>query len=504
MNKEERQRMGSTFGSYSIATSGLYNGQAALTTVSTNLSNVNTTGYSRQRVISTENTVVLSSTTSYGTGVDVESIDRVRSSFLDKTYRTANARNEYLGAKDAMLEDAQSLLNEYEAIDSADSSSNGDDGLQQTIQDFFDAWDDLAADPSSQSTRSTLVESAVAMVDTFNEIDAELSEMQADAAAHVEDGVDTLNELAQQVAALNQQIVEAQVDGNTANDLEDTRDALLDQMSALSNISVIAQSDGTTNVYIGGVSLVQGNATHTLEVQTDTSGTISVQWSGLQEAAAITDGSIKAYMEETDQSAVTAIANTSSYDYTTDGGSYIGSLRQGLNDLLTTIADKVNTLLEGGVDLEGNAGVALFTTVDSSKALAVGNIQVNPDISANVNKLAAGTTGGSDDNTLALAINDLQDDGSLFTSDGSTMDFSDFYQSIVSWLSTTGDTVDSNYDTQTSLLEQADSQRTSIAGVSQDEELSKMITYQSAYNASARVLNVMDALIGEMIDALGS
>ena len=79
----------------------------------------------------------------------------------------------------------------------------------------------------------------------------------------------------------------------------------------------------------------------------------------------------------------------------------------------------------------------------------------------------------------------------------------DFYQTLVSWVSTTGDTVDSNYDTQDTLLQQAESQRQSTAGVSEEDELSKMITYQNAYNASARVLNTMDALIGDMIDDLG-
>lgn len=495
--------MGSTFGSYSIATSGLYNGQAALTTVSTNLSNVNTTGYSRQRVISTEDTVVLSGDNSYGAGVDVESIERVRNSFLDKTYRAANSRNEYFDAKDAILEDAQSLLNEYEATDSSDSSSNGDNGLQQTIQDFFDAWDDLAADPSSQSSRSALVESAVAMVDTLTSINDELSEMQEDAKDHIATGVDTLNSLAQQVSALNVQIIQASASGGSVNDLQDQRDALIDQMSGLTNINVLEQSDGSANVYIGGVAFVQGENTHTLEMQTDVAGNVTIHWQGLNDEADITDGSIKAYLEEVDQSSVTAIADTSTYDYSTEGESYLSTLRQGLNNLLTTITSQVNTLLETGIDLEGNTGVALFTTVDSNKAYAIGNIQVNPEVSEDVDRLATGTTGGTDDNTLALAVNDLQS-SEMFTTDGSNLDFGDFYQALVSWVSTTGDTIDSNYDTQTTLLEQADSQRTSVAGVSQDEELSKMITYQSAYNASARVLNVVDALIGEMIEDLGS
>ena len=492
--------MGSTFSTYNIATTGMYNGQSALTTVSTNLANINTTGYSRQRVISTEQNVVLSATTSYGSGVSVESIERVRNSFLDKTYRSANASTEYWKAKDSVLEDAQALLNEY---DSSDSTSNDTNGLQKTIQNFFDAWDDLANDPSSQSTRKALVESATAMLDTMNDLDAELSEMQDNAADRLENGVDTVNDLAQQVAKLNGQIAATEVGGNTANDLEDARDELIDQISALTNITVVEQSGGTTDVYIGGVSLVQGVTARALTTVQSNNQQLAVQWADLHTDAAINNGSLKAYMEEADTSALSAVTDTTgAYDFTTSGASCIANLRQGLNDLLTSVAAQVNDLLATGTDLEGSTGVALFVVADTNNPFMVGNIAVNPAITADVDKIAAGTTGGSEDNTIALKINKLQST-EILQAEGLSMNVTDFYQTLVSWVSTTGDTVDSNYDTQDTLLQQAESQRQSTAGVSEEDELSKMITYQNAYNASARVLNTMDALIGDMIDDLG-
>lgn len=495
--------MGSTFSTYNIATSGLYNGQAALTTVSTNLANVNTTGYSRQRVINTEQEVVLSSTSSYGTGVSVDSIERVRNSFLDKTYRDANASTEYWNAKDSVLEDAQSLLNEYDSSDSSDSTSTTTNGLQTTIQDFFDAWDDLANDPSSQSTRKALLESATALVDTMNDLDSELSEIQTNAADRLKSGVDTLNDLAQQVATLNGQILASNNGGSSANDLEDARDALIDQISKLTNISVAAQDNGLVNIYIGGVSLVQGVTARSLTAVTDASTQqLSVQWSDLKTDASINNGSLKAYLEEADTSALTAISSTGTYDFTVNGASSVANLRQGLNNMLTTIANQVNAALESGTDLENNTGVALFVKTDDNQAFMVGNITVNSALTVDVDKIAAGTTGGSEDNTVALKINKLQD-SDILQADGSSMNVTDYYQTLISWVSTTGDTIGSNYDTQNTLLQQADSQRSSTASVSQDEELAKMITYQSAYNASARVLSTIDALIGDMIDELG-
>ncbi len=490
--------MGATFNTYNIATTGLYASQAALTTVSTNLSNVNTDGYSRQRVTTAEQSILLSGGTSHGSGVDVEAISRLRSNFLDNTYRQANASMEYLSAKNTMLEDAQALLSEYE---SSDSSTDGEYGVQAMVEEFFSSWETLTTDPSSQSARSTVVENAVALVETLSEINEQLTELQDDAGDRLADGVDTLNDLAKQVAALNLKILQANNNGSSANDLSDQRDALLDQMSALSNISVVEESSGMVNVTIGGVALVQGLATHQLTVA-QTSGQTTVAWEGLGCAANLAGGSLKAYLEEADASGVTALSGTGSDNFATDGDSYLATLRQGLNDLLTTVAVQVNTLLAGGADANGDAGAALFVKVDDAQAFSLGNIQVNPTISSDVDKLAAGTSGESEDNTVAAAIIDLQE-SELFTCDDLAMNLTDFYQSLLSWVSTTGDTVGTNYDTQSTLLAQAETSRQSVSAVSQDEELTKMITYQNAYNASARVLSTIDGLIGDLIEDLG-
>ncbi|MEN6413953.1 MAG: flagellar hook-associated protein FlgK [Veillonellales bacterium] len=491
--------MSSTFNTYNIATTGMYVSQASLSVVSNNLANISTTGYSRQKAVSEEKTVSTGVDTSYGTGVGLEEISRARDVFLDQTYRQEKAQTEYYNTKNNLLEDAQKLLNEY---GSSSSSTNSENGLQQTVTDFFDGWEQLTKDPGSQSTRKSVLEYADALVTTFNEVNTQLTEMQQDAGSRVKDGVDSLNKLAKQVVALNQKISRAEANGNEDCNLRDQRDELLDQMSSLANITVNEQSDGSLNVSIGGVSLVQGNSTHTLGTVEDGS-TIQVVWSDLGSTAAISSGSIKANMEEADQSAFTAISGSASYDFTADGNSSLASLRQGLNDLVTTIANKVNTLLASGKDLDGNTGAALFVAADDNKPLELGNIEVNSVITADVDKLAAGTTGETDDATIATEINALKTN-KIFSSDGLSMNVTSFYQAVVSWISTAGNTASSNYDTQNTLLQQAESQRQSISSVSQDEEMSNMIVYQNAYNASARLLSTIDYLLGDLIDKLGS
>jgi len=490
--------MGATFNAYNIATTGMYVSQASLAVVSNNLSNISTTGYSRQQIASAEKVAsAASGTASNCSGVGVAEIYRVRDCFLDQTYRQVNGKTEYYNTKNGIVEDAQKLLNEY-----GSSSSSSENGLQQTIQNFFDSWEQLTKDPSSQSTRSAVVEYAAALVDTFNEINTQLAAMQQDAGNRVKDGVYSLNDLANQVAVLNKQITLAETSGSEACNLRDQRDELLDKMSALANICVTEQSNGALNVGIDGVSLVQGATTHSLKYVED--GTAEqVIWAELGNTANISSGSIKANLEEADQSVFSAIAGSDTYDFTVDGNSALATLRQGLNDLMSTIATNVNSLLEGGTDLDGSAGVALFVKTDANKPLELGNIQLNSDISADVDKIAAGTSGESSDAAIATEISTLQNE-KIFSYNGLSMTGTNFYQSLVSWLATTGDTASGNYDTQNTLLLQAGNQRSSISSVSQDEEMSKMIVYQNAYNASARVLSSVDSLLKDLIDQLGS
>ena len=247
--------------------------------------------------------------------------------------------------------------------------------------------------------------------------------------------------------------------------------------------------------------MVQGDITHTLTA-VDTGTSLQVEWAGLGIDADISSGSIKANLEEADKSPNQAITDAVPYDFLPQNGSALTDLRQGLNDLITTIADKVNALLQSGKDLYGNAGEPLFVKVNGNGPLGLGNIQVNPDIASDVNKIAAGTSGDQSDHSVADKINDLQNE-KIFSYDGSTMTDTDFYQSLISWISTLGDTASGNYDTQTTLLTQAGNQRDSISSVSQDEELSKMIVYQNAYNANARVLSTVDSLLSDLINKLG-
>ncbi|HWR39254.1 MAG TPA: flagellar hook-associated protein FlgK [Patescibacteria group bacterium] len=493
--------MASTFAGYNIAYTGMYVNQSALSVVSSNVSNVNTSGYSRKQITSEELALQLTEAetknNSAGTGVDVSEVRRARDVLLDSSYRRQNSDYYYWAAREGNLVDAQETLSEFTSDD-----GTSDDGVEQTLTDFFDSWEELSKDPTSQSCRQSVIENAESLISTLQDIDNQLKQLQLDSAQSVKDSVDTLNDLASQVVELNQKIQLAEVSGVEASDLRDQRDLLVDQMSALTNVTTSEDSDGNYSVRIGGVALVSGLIVNTLTVNGDgtTESPLSIEWEGLNCTAEISSGSIYACMEDADQSGIDAIT-TFPFDFTGSAVSSISDLREGLNAIVSTIANAINSFQTSGYDLDGVAGVAFFTTTDGSSTITLQNIQVS-DAMDDPDKVVTGSTTDSGDYTIAAAIYDWANE-EAFSFDGETTDLNGFYTSLISWLSTTGDTASSSCDTQGALVQQIDTQRQSISSVSVDEEMSKMIMYQNAYGASARVLSTLDSLLEGIIQDLG-
>ena len=482
----------STFGTYNIAYSGLYVSQAKLATVTTNLANVNTEGASRVRAASADAVSVNSDGSTTSSGVSVASITRARNTLLDSSYRSENSNTTYYSIKSGNLTYMDEILNEF-------GSTEDDEGLQGLVSDFFDSWEELSSDPGSSECRDSAVESASSLLSALQELDSKLQGLQSDAYSGVVDGIDALNNYAAQVADLNGAITQAEAGGVEASYLRDQRDQLLDEMSSLTNITV-TETDAGFQVYVGGVAIVNGDKSYDLTV--DGSGTeddpIKITSENFNCTVNISSGSIAAYLEDADQSGY----SDTEASYSADATSSITNMRQALNDLVTTLAGKINSLLTSGYDLNGDAGVALFTAIDSSQPLSITNMQINPEILSDSNKLAASDTAGEDgNNVVAKSIASLAS-SDIYTFDGSSMDIYDFYAAVVSWLGTEGDKASSSYDTHTTLLESIDSERKSVSSISMDEEMSKMVIYQEAYNASAQVLSTIDSLLGDLMDAV--
>jgi flagellar hook-associated protein 1 FlgK len=344
------------------------------------------------------------------------------------------------------------------------------------------------------------------MIGTFNEIDTQLAILHESMVNNVRDGVTDVNTLAGKIADLNQEIMDKEVRNVEASDLRDARDLLVDQVSALTNITTAEQDNGMVNVYINGVSLVNGNKAREMEaVGLGTAlSPIKVQWKDMGTPVALTGGTLKSYVEESDMTGVdtdftadnTTIPATTPYNWsTTKNASALATLRNGLSDLFVTLARGVNSIYSA-------TGQNFFTTV-SGTDMTLGNVQVNSIYQADYTQIKANSDGTTGNNDLSKKIGALKNDSTLFKCDGISMNLDTYYSSVISWMGTAGDTATANYKTQSGLLTQIQNQRSDLSAVSMDEEMSTMLTYQHAYSASARVMNVVDTLVAGLISDLG-
>lgn len=434
---------------------GLMAQQAAIDTTAHNIANASTVGYSRQQA-------VLEPTPAYtdasvagptqagqiGTGVDVQSYQRIRDSFIDLQLRAQTMRQGSAQAQADGLSQVEGTLNEP-----------SDTGLSTLFSQFWAAWQDVSNAPENLATRQTLVQTADSLASGLNTLSSQLSTISDQTDQNVTLTLDNVNSIGTQIASLNAAIEETNTTGQSPNDLLDRRDVLVDQLAQLGNVAVSSDGSlGGIDVTIGGATLVSDRAASTL-AESDLSSLTSGKLAGL---VALRDMTLPGYQDSLD-----AIASK----------------------LITT----VNTQHKLGYDLDGNKGVDFFTGTGAD------DIAVNSSIMASPRTIAASSASGDGgDSANALAIADLQQTAV----DGSTID-SD-YSTLVTTIGSDSQRAQNDVDTTTALVNSLTDRRQSVSGVSLDEEMTNLVGFQRAYTAAARVMTAMDDMLDTLISKTGS
>src|SRR5262245_129655 len=235
-------------GIFGIGVSGLAAAQAGLLTTGHNITNANTEGYHRQYIAQSTAIPLRTGSGFFGQGVQVDTVMRAYSQFLDAQVAQSQAQSSYQSTLNAQLSQIDNLL--------ADTSA----GLSPALQDFFTALHDVAASPASVPSRQSLLSSGSALAARFNSLNARFEEARSGVNSQIAGMVTEINSYAQQIASLNARIITArQNPAQPPNDLLDQRGALVEKLNALIGTSVVAQSDGTISVFVGnGQNLVIG------------------------------------------------------------------------------------------------------------------------------------------------------------------------------------------------------------------------------------------------------
>jgi flagellar hook-associated protein 1 FlgK len=235
-------------GLFGIGISGLSAAQAGLATTGHNITNAGTAGFHRQEVVQQNAPGHYSGAGFIGQGVQVDTVRRIYSDFLDAQASRANAQASYYTAYVGQISQIDTLLSDPSA------------GLAPELQRFFEGVNELAANPGSVPSRQSMLSAGESLVARMNSLDARLVEMNRGVNAQIESTVSRVNAYATEIAKLNGQLAATQGSAqHPPNDLLDQRELMIAELNALVGVTTLKQADGAVSVSIGtGQSLVVG------------------------------------------------------------------------------------------------------------------------------------------------------------------------------------------------------------------------------------------------------
>jgi flagellar hook-associated protein 1 FlgK len=473
--------MANGFGAIENGLSALRAFRAATETISHNLANAATEGYSRQEVMLAARPAVTYlgygaiSGPMPGNGVEMESIRRHRDGFLDRRFRAAQAEYGRLGITAETLARLEHAYNEP-----------SDSGLSAHLNRFFHAWQEVANNPEARGSRAALLQHAESLALRFRQAAGAIGDEQTNLDLLVGERVREVNELASQVASLNGKIIIALGLGQSPNDLKDQRDRHLDALSKLVGITITEQPNGAVDVAIGGRALVAGNTANAIAAVPPTPGAFrQVVWAADNAAVALTTGEVAGALALRDTELPGRLAT--------------------IDALAGALITQVNALHGTGTDLTGAAGLPFFTGTDAA------TITLNAALVGAPERVAAADLVGAPGpppvppeslpggNRVALRLAALAEAATMPA--GAT--FNGYWNTAIAELGVSVNAAKTAFASQEVLQTQLTRERQSISGVSLDEEAANLLRFQRAFEAISRVIVVVDSMLSTIINEMG-
>lgn len=462
------------FGTLNLGARALQAQRTGVEVAGQNLANVNNTAYARQRVQLQASYALPTMVGSQGSGVQVVAIQQLRDALVDSQIVNEASVGGYWEAQQSALQYAQAGLGEYlsTSTDSTSATSSIATGLADEITGLFNAFQSVATSPTSISERQALISQAQSLASRFNESAQRLDDLKVSLNTSLGNDVTAANSLLADIASLNDQVARSELTtGGVANDLRDLRQQKLEELAQLVNLQTSTTANGSLSVSIDGVTMVSDrNVLDTLETYDAGSGQMLVRAATAGTPLTLTGGSIQGTIDVRDGA--------------------LQNLRSDLDTLASSLITAVNTAHSPGYSLTGSTGADFFTGTDAA------SISVNTALVDDPSLIqAAGTSGAVGDNTVALALARLADQP---TPSLGNQPFGLAYGQIVANLGHGLANANSQLESHEAVKTLLSQQRDAVSGVSLDEEMSDLIRYQKAYEASARIITTVD----EMLDTV--
>ncbi|MEZ0391271.1 MAG: flagellar hook-associated protein FlgK [Pseudobdellovibrionaceae bacterium] len=457
-----------------IGKRSMMNSQTALQTVSHNIANKTTEGYSRQRVELQTAVPIVEGRHQLGMGSRAAAVTRTNNPFLEKQLQKETGQMGLQQGRESALTRVEQVFNEQM-----------NKGLNQYMTDFFNSYRELSNNPESITTRTMVKEAGESVVKDFKRVDDQLLGIQKDVDERVRNETEEVNKLSREIAQLNEKIAEVEVQGIPANDQRDRRDVCLKKMNEKIDIHYAEGDQGAVTVTTAGNAiLVSGFDNYELTTKENPeTNRMDVYFKPNESTPPfrITDrikgGTIGGGLNVRDQ--------------------IIPDFKEKMDQLAYTFAEEINRAHVEGFDKLGRQG-EFFFDMPTQVVGAARSLSVNEKIVNDVNRItAAAKPGAVGDNTVANVISQLQYKGIM---DGNTTTMDDFYNSQVGRVGVLTQRAIKARESQDNVLQQLNTIRESISGVSLDEETTNMIEFQRAFDASARVIKTADEMFDTVLN----
>ena len=413
------------------AKSGMNVSQVAIQTTSHNISNINTPGYSRQRVNqSASSPYSMPGKNSnfgagqIGTGAQIDNVTRIRNSFYDYQYRSESHQYGSTSVKYEYFKNIEGIFNEP-----------SDTAISSSLNSFFNSWSELSKDPQSSGVKSVVIENGKYLSNSINSAFKRLESLEEGLDKQSEYIMDEVNLMLSQLDKLEKNIKIIQGSGKSPNDFLDQRDQLLDNLSFKLNIN-------------------DKDVKATLKKAYDANGKVTLD--DLTKSGVKISGELEGTLSMKQE---------------------INKYKDGLKQLSNTITSNVNKA----------AGQDIFKAKDGEL------ISINPEMLQEPEKINVTAD-------IALKVYELKSE--KVNINGKDMTINTFYNSMIQDLGQSSAAVIRDESNQSKLLENIDSSRSSVSGVSLDEEMISLVQLQHTYSANAKVMSTIDSLLDVVVNGL--
>jgi flagellar hook-associated protein 1 FlgK len=446
--------MGSLNTSLSIAVQALNAASGALQATNNNIANADTPGYTREIAILQEVAPTTAGSLDVGNGVALEGYQSVRDELVQTQIQQETTAQSGANAQLTSMQEIQPTF----------TTSTQDIGTDMSA--LFSKISSLSTTPSSSSSRQAVITAGQNLATAFNTASNSLTSQQTGLNTQVTQDVSQINRLTQQIAALNPQITAIKGTAQDGGTLEDQQNQLVLKLSALTSVTVTQSSDGVTLSTGNGTPLVVGSQSFALKTTTSSTGMTDVlDKYGTDITASLNSGDLGGTIQTRDTT--------------------IPGLLTQLDTLANQFGTAFNAAQATGYDQNGNAGQNFFT-IPTTVAGSAGSISV---AITNTSQIAASSDGTSGSNGNLVNLSAVQT-----TKQASGQTPGDAYANLVYQVGSLTSNANAESTATTASLVQLNDQLNSVSGVSVDQESANLITYQTAYEAAARVVSTIQSL----------